>query len=235
MSNTSRIMFALLTMSFSMLAQGQTGSSPEPGCEFPDSVRHSRPGAAHGPIEIRVGVYLIDIPKIDDADQSYVADIFLRYDWKDERLANARDTPCTVPATEVWNPGVLVVNQRSVQRQMNEVVEVQPDGAVRYVQRFYGSYSLELDLSHFPFDKQKLPVTLVARFTPEELKLVPDDGLLAVAEHLSNPNWSIGSPEATSGEYRVLPGRSIAQLDIRFPAAFAVVVVFSFSRFAIPL
>ena len=215
MPKTSRIVFALLMMSCSLLAQGQNGSSPEAGCKFPDSVRHARPGAGHDVTEIRVGVYLIDIPRIDDADQSYVADIFLRYDWKDERLANGRDAPCTVPAAEVWNPGVLVVNQRSVQAQMNEVVEVQPDGAVRYVQRFYGTYSLPLDLSRFPFDKQQL---LVARFRPEDLRLLPDDELVAVAEHLSNPNWFIGSPEAVTGEYKVLPGRSIAQLEILFPA-----------------
>jgi hypothetical protein len=111
-----------------------------------------------------------------------------------------------------------VVNQRSVQRQMSDVVEVQADGSVRYVQRLYGTYSLPLDLRRFPFDSQKLPVTLVARFRPEDLKLVVDERLFAVAERLSSPNWSIGSPEAATGEYRVQPGRSIAQLEILFPA-----------------
>jgi len=205
-------------MSFSLLAQAETGSSLEPGCQFPDSVRHARPGAGQAATEIRVGVYLIDIPKIDDADQSYVADVFLRYEWEDPRLANGRDMPCTLPAEDIWNPGVMAVNQRSVQRQMNEVVEVQPDGRVRYVQRLYGTYSLPLDLRRFPFDNQNLPVTLVARYLPEDLKLVVDEQLFGVAEHLSNPNWLIGGPEATSGEYKVLPGRSIAQLEILFPA-----------------
>jgi hypothetical protein len=205
-------------MGFSLLAQAETGSSPEPGCQFPDSVRHARPGAGQAATEIRVGVYLIDIPKIDDADQSYVADVFLRYEWEDPRLANGRDLPCTLPAEDIWNPGVMAVNQRSVQRQMNEVVEVQPDGRVRYVQRMYGTYSLPLDLGRFPFDSQKLPVTLVARYLPEDLKLVVDDQLFAVAQHLSNPNWSIGAPEATTGEYRVLPGTSITQLEVLFPA-----------------
>ncbi len=218
MLKTSRILFALLMISSSVLVQGQTVSSPGPGCEFPDSVRHSRPGVGQGATEVRVGVYLIDIPKIDDADQSYVADIFLRYEWKDARLVNGRDAPCTVPAGDIWNPGVLVTNQRSVQRQMNDVVEVQADGSVRYVQRFYGTYSLPLDLSRFPFDSQELPVTLVARFRPEDLKLVVDEQLFAVAEHLSSPNWSIGSPKASTGEYRVQPGRSITQLKILFPA-----------------
>jgi gamma-aminobutyric acid receptor subunit beta len=218
MLKASRIVFTLLLMNISVMAQGQTVSSPEPGCEFPDSVRHSRPGTGQGATEIRVGVYLIDIPKIDDADQSYVADIFLRYEWKDARLANGRDAPCTVPAADIWNPGVLVVNQRSVQRQMNDVVEVQADGTVRYVQRFYGTYSVPLDLRRFPFDSQKLPITLVARFRPEDLRLVVDEQLFAVADQLSSPNWSIGSPIAATGEYRVQPGRSIAQLQILFPA-----------------
>jgi len=109
-------------------------------------LRVSRLGVGQGPTEIQVGVYLLDIPRIDDADQSYVADIFLRYEWKDARLANGRDAPCTVPAADIWNPGGLVANQRSVQLQMNEVVEVQADGTVRYVQRFYGTYSLPLEL-----------------------------------------------------------------------------------------
>jgi len=97
MLKTSRILFALIVMNFSVLTQAQTGSSPESGCEFPDSVRHSRPGIGQGATEIRVGVYLLDIPRIDDADQSYVADIFLRYEWKDARLASGRDAPCRIP------------------------------------------------------------------------------------------------------------------------------------------
>jgi len=218
MPATLRLLLVFLALALSPLTQGATEAGAGLDCQFPDSVRHSRPDAGRGATEIRVGVYLIDIPRIDDADQSYVADIFLRYEWQDPRLANGRDMPCTLPAENIWNPGVMAVNQRSVQRQMNEVVEVQPDGRVRYVQRMYGTYSLPLDLGRFPFDSQKLPVTLVARYLPKDLKLVVDDQLFAVAEHLSNPNWSIGSPEATSGEYKVLPGRSIAQLEILFPA-----------------
>ena len=160
----------------------------------------------------------MDIPNIDDADQSYVADVFLRYDWKDRRLANGRDTPCTVPLAAVWHPDVLMVNRRSVESQMNEVVEIQPDGSVRYVQRLYGGFSLALDLRSFPFDKQRLPVTLVARYAPEEVRLIPDDELLAASKSLSNPNWLIGSPEASAGEYQVVPGRTITQLQILFPA-----------------
>jgi hypothetical protein len=218
MLKTPPVFFALLMISYTVLAQGQTSSIPAPSCEFPDSVRYSRPGVGQGATVIRVAVYLLDIPKIDDADQSYVADIFLRYEWKDARLANGRDTPCTVSAADIWNPGVLVVNQRSVQQQMNDVAEVQPDGTVRYVQRLYGTFSLPLDLSRFPFDSQSLPITLVARYRLEDLKLVVDNQLFAVAEQLSIPNWSIGRPEAATGEYQVQPGRSIAQLEILFPA-----------------
>jgi len=218
MLKASRVVFVLFMIGNSVLAQGQTGSTREPGCAFPDTVRHSRPGAGQGATIIRIAVYLASIPKVDDADQSYVADIFLRYEWKDERLANGRDTPCTVPVADIWSPGVLVANQRSVQQQMNDEAVVQADGTVRYVQRLYGTFSLPLDLSRFPFDSQKLPITLVARFSPEDLKLVVDSRLFAVAEQLSIPNWSIGDPEAVTGEYQVQPGRSIAQLEILFPA-----------------
>ena len=186
--------------------------------DFPESVRTSRPVAGDGATEIRVGTYLIDIPRIDDADQSFVADIFMRYEWNDPRLANDGVAPCTVRAAQIWIPNVWIVNQRSVQRQMGDVAEVRPDGTVRYIQRVYGTYSQPLDLTHFPFDNQELIVTLVARFNPENLKLVMDEQLFAVAEQLSNPNWSIGIPDAETGEYQMTPGRSITQLKILFAA-----------------
>ncbi|MGD2075923.1 MAG: hypothetical protein PVG38_13545 [Gammaproteobacteria bacterium] len=213
-----RVLLSLLMLTLAAPIQGASRETGVSECKFPDAVRHSRPGAGQGATQIRVGVYLVDIPKIDDADQSYVADIFLRYEWRDERLASGRDTPCTVPLAAVWNPDVLVVNRRSVESLMNQVVEIQPDGRVRHLQRFYGSFALPLDLTRFPFDKQQLPVTLVARFSPEQLKLIADDELAAMAEKLSNPNWTIGAPLLSSGAYEVLPGRSIAQLEILFPA-----------------
>ena len=213
-----RILFALLLMPAATLAQSQAAVNAGSACVFSDSVRQVRPGAEQGATEIRVGVYLLDLPRIDDADQTFLADIFFRFSWKDPRLARVGGAPCVVALGDIWHPRVLVMNQRDVQSQLEEVAEIQPDGSVRYVQRYFGAFSERWDLSRFPFDEQMLPVTLVARFPVDEVKLVPDTSLVTKAEQLSNPNWRIGQPLVRGDGYTVYPGRTITKLDVYLPA-----------------
>jgi hypothetical protein len=213
-----RILIALVLMNAPALAHDQATFGEDFDCTFPEPVRETRPGIEQGVTEIRIGVFLLDLPKIDDADQTFFADVFFRFSWKDPRLAHGRSTPCKVALGTIWHPNVLVVNQRNVKPQLEDVAEIQPDGSVRYVQRFFGTFSEAWNLSRFPFDQQILPVTLVARFPVDELKLLPDDTLIEMAGNISNPNWRISQPVVTSGAYTVHPGQSIARLDVRFPA-----------------
>jgi hypothetical protein len=155
---------------------------------------------------------------VDDADQSFVADVFFRFEWQDARLAHGGSAACVVALQDIWHPRILIANQREVKTQLEESAEIQPDGRVRHVQRYFGNFSEAWDLSRFPFDEQSLPITLLARFASDEVKLIPDPGLLKRAEQLSNPNWRIGQPQVEGGSYPVYPGRSIAKLEVRFPA-----------------
>jgi len=208
----------LLTMASAAAWAQSAGSGAAGTCAFQDTVRQSRPEAGQGATRILVAAYLVDVTSIDDATQSFDADIFLRFSWKDARLAHAGAGPCTAELTEIWNPRVVLANQRQVQRQLKEVAEISPDGAVRYVQRFYGTFSLPLDLGLFPFDRQVLPVTLVARAAHGDVELVPDPTLLSRAQRLSTPNWEIGELATAAGEYSLQPGFVVPQLEISFPA-----------------
>jgi hypothetical protein len=212
-----RASITLILLLASASVPGHPRVNEDAGCHFDESVRDSRPGDTSDPTEVLVGAYLLDLPRIDDAEQSYLADVFFRFTWTDPRLAHAGTAPCKVALDSIWYPATLIANQRDVRQQLEAAAEIQPDGSVRYVQRFQGTFSSAWDLRRFPFDAHQLPVTLVVRAGADEVRLVPDDTLIRSADKLSNPNWRIGQPVLTSGEYPVQPGRNLALLEMRLP------------------
>ena len=201
------------------LCSFQTVSAASADCAFPESVKESRPNVQPGQTVVQVAVYLLDIPAIDDADQSFIADVFLRFTWKDPRLAHARPTPCIISLDEVWNPRLILFNQRKVEKQLSDGAQVSADGSVVYRQRFYGTFSLQSNLESFPFDQQNLSLSVIARLPAEDVVLVPDPSVFGLAEKISVANWAIGTPTSASGKLSVAPGNpELARFDIHFPA-----------------
>jgi len=134
-------------------------AAPASGLPVQQDATLTRPTAAAGPTEVRVGMYVIDIERIDNARQQYAVDFVVDLLWSDPRLAAA---PGRRSINEVWHPQAILFNQRGLQTLLPEMVEVEPDGSVRYLQRYYGSLAAPLDLRDFPFDIQALPITIVS-------------------------------------------------------------------------
>lgn len=218
MSLIRTVSIGLLTTA-TLLSLNQAVFASNNDCQFPESVKQTRPAAEQGPTKVSIAVYLLDIPKIDDADQSFVADVFLRYTWQDLRLTHTRQAPCIVSLDELWHPRLLLLNQRDVKQQLNDGVRVSADGSVVYPQRFYGTFSLPNDLRDFPFDQQNLPISIVARFPAEEVTLIEDKSIFGKADKMSVANWHIRLPVPKSSRLTVVPGDSdLPRFDIYFPA-----------------
>jgi hypothetical protein len=75
-----------------------------------------RPDEQKGPTEIRFFVFLVDVDAIDDTDQNFIAKVFLRLQWRDERLADPGRPLRQMRLDEVWNPQLLITNQRGGSR-----------------------------------------------------------------------------------------------------------------------
>ena len=185
------------------------------------------------PTEVAVGVYVVDVVKIDGAEQLFTADLSARFVWHDPRLANATGGPRTLPLDDVWHPHLAIANLRDVKNTLPEVVEVAPDGTVLYRQRMVGDFSSRLDLHAFPQDRQTLPVHLVARgFTPEELRFVPTPKFTGRAEDLTIIDWSVGPVTLREHPYQIpqlgveLPG-IIAELQTKRRVAYYFGTVFA--------
>ena len=105
------------------------------------------------PDEVFYVVYVADVTEINAQEQSFDVNMAVRLRWKDERLAHSDLVPRTMLLENVWNPMLLVTNPQSkIWPSLPEVVEVEPDGTVRYLQRYVGSIAQPLRLSRFPRD-----------------------------------------------------------------------------------
>jgi len=182
----------------------------------------TRPGPEGQPLTISGTIFLLDVSKIDGADQSFTADVFMLLQWKDERLASETDGLRRMPLDSVWNPRIQIINQRRIWKTFDEEVDVAPDGNVTYRQRFYGQFSSPLDLHDFPLDHHAFRLQVVIPgHSPEEIEFVPNtlDFGEGRSPEMTIPDWSIGEFQIRTAPWAVIPGgRQIAGLEGVFEA-----------------
>jgi hypothetical protein len=154
----------------------------------------TRPGVEGQPLTISGTLFLLDVSKIDGADQSFTADVFMMLRWRDERLASAAEGMRRLPLKSVWEPRVQIINQRRIWKTFPEEVDVSPDGVVVYRQRYYGQFASALDLRNFPLDRHRFLLQLVVPgYGPEEIEFVPFNEEFGIGRspEMTVPDWSI--------------------------------------------
>ena len=182
----------------------------------------TRPGVDGQPLEITGTVFLLDVSKIDGAEQSFTADVFMLLQWRDERLVTSTGGMRRIPLDSIWNPRVQILNQRRIWKTFPDDVDVDRDGVVTYRQRYYGAFSSPLDLHDFPLDRHPFSLQFVVPgYSPEEIAFVPGgEGLGAGrSPEMTIPDWSIGPFEIRCEPFAIVPGgRRIAGLEGTFEA-----------------
>jgi hypothetical protein len=161
----------------------------------------ARPSEGLQPETVWFLFYVMDIQTIDGPGQNFSGNVYVRLRWKDERLADDKNSTRVMPLSKIWHPPVLLANQHGLVRtSLPEVAQVKSDGTVMYRQRYVGTLSQPLHLSEFPFDSHKFTIQFASvRYSAEELVFMPDrvdDGKKQIvgglmAGTLSLPDWKI--------------------------------------------
>ena len=171
------------------------------------------------PVGVEVEAYLNDLIEINDADKSFLADIFLRAEWTDPRLAHDSAEACSIDQAGIWTPRLQLLNRRNVDRVSEPELLVAPDGRVRQTARAYGDFSFQSDLTDFPFDRQELHFTLVAGVPLQDAIIVTRRQDVGVADTLSVSNWRISAGDSRLSEHYIAPvERTFSRLDLVFKA-----------------
>jgi hypothetical protein len=173
----------------------------------------TRPGVERQPLTISGTLFLLDVSKIDGADQSFTADVFMMLQWRDERLASAAEGMRRLPLGTIWNPRVQIINQRRIWKTFPEEVDVSPDGTVVYRQRYYGQFASALDLRDFPLDHHRFGLQFVIPgYGPEEIEFLPNTEGFGEGRSpdMTVPDWSVGPFEFRAAPYAVIPSKRVA-------------------------
>lgn len=192
-------------------------------CEVPRSLTLNRPLVDKGPTKVSMGAYVIDIIDIDDVAQSFTADFHLVIRWHDPRLsAKARGTSltgCRLKPDDIWHPAVSIINQRKVWKRFEDNVQIDQDGKVFYRQRYFGELSSRLDLKDFPFDTQILPISLISRYSPEDISILLDERWSGLFKAFSIAGWTVDLSSTRIGkEYVAAQDRDLSRFDYNLSA-----------------
>ena len=186
-----------------------------------------RPDEWKGPTRVHFLVFVVDVDAIDDANQNFTTNVYMRLRWQDRRLANPGAAVRQIPLESVWNPRVLLANQTGiVMKSLPEVVQVDEHGTVIYHQRYTGKLSQVLHLKEFPKDRHMFVVQFAAAgYTADQLEFIPDvhpsDPPIrggSIADELSLPDWKVESYEALKMNYAPVAAVRSAGFVFRFEA-----------------
>lgn len=179
----------------------------------------TRPDAEAGATEVYIHTFINDIVTINDAQQSFSSDIFMRIEWRDPRLAHAGSTPCSVGLRDVWWPELQLMNRRTVQNVGEARPLVLPDGTVTLLLRGFGEFSFRADLADFPFDNQELVFNIVSVYGDEEIDFVYDTDRISLSPSLSVANFNVSLTGVEERSERIASTqRKHAQLLIKLRA-----------------
>jgi hypothetical protein len=188
-------------------------------CSFDNPQLMTAPGVDNQPIDVFIRLYVNDIIKIQDVEQSFVADVVFRAEWTDRRLAHSSASPCVATEQQIWTPQTQALNLRVMTQTRIREIQVSPAGDVVLFMRGFGEFSFQADLSDFPFDHQTLSFVVISRLDPSVLVLRVRDADVGTADRLSVSNWDISYAGSKSGTHYLAVGdRNIPRLDINFAA-----------------
>lgn len=213
-ASSARVLLAGLVLSLLpavALAQGRP-----PACDLSDYDATQRPDLEGTPTEVTIGVSIVRVDRVDNVDESFFLDGFFRLSWRDTRLAEvvkmANRPRCRFALTDVWEPSIDIFNRRETSIELPDVVTVDTEGHVRYIQRIQSTLLAPMDLRDFPMDTQRLPLTFISfQHGPEEITLSLDETTATRETDLSIAGWEIEGILHRGGVLELGPGRPEAR------------------------
>jgi hypothetical protein len=167
-----------------------------------------RPNSSGPPTEVTFGIYLFDVDNIDDANQQFSVDLFAAISWHDPRQALPENERAgqtrTVSMEQIWTPRGLIANDRGLSNQLPRSANIDDLGNVVLRQRLTGKLAVAMQLQKFPFDKQRLPITVLSyQYSPDEVRFSVNTDIAGDAGSFTAAGWRLRILEPEYGEFTV--------------------------------
>jgi hypothetical protein len=157
------VAFALAIVVGATLSPAAAPAAPTPAGIATDPILQP-PFEDGKPIDVVIGLHVINIAAIDEVSEQFRLDGYLFARWIDPRLAYTPGGPDdqvrNYAMGQIWVPQLEMINAAAPRSRDEIAIMVNPDGTVRYAERFIASLSSKFELRRFPFDQQRLIVII---------------------------------------------------------------------------
>jgi len=164
-------------------------------CAPPNYKIHVRPDPPGSPTEVQIGVLIVDLVEINDVDRTISIDLALRMRWTDPRLAAWNG--CKLSVDDIWFPELVLDSSGKVFERWPLRVRIGEGGQVIYLQRVSGTLSSYHKLTDFPFDSQKISMSIFPlEWSRQEVVFRPDETFSGIASPINISDWQIHGVDA---------------------------------------
>ena len=118
-------------------------------CSYPDD-----------PTEVEVNYFINMISSISAAESTFEADFYLDLYWTDKRLIGMDGDDLTFGEGQVWIPEIEFPNGRDVEKDFENYILESKSGHVTYQTRIRATFTANMSLEKFPFDRQCLSISM---------------------------------------------------------------------------
>ena len=158
------------------------------------------PPNADGPVLADIGVYIEEIPVINEIDNTFTVEGLMDIVWCDPRLKyedqgqGAYEIFLEEDAQEklniIWWPDVTFANEVEGRDIANEELVIHENGTVEYREKFAVELEARYNLYKFPFDKQTLEIEIESFAWDERyLQLHIEEEFIEFSTEFQIPEW----------------------------------------------
>ena len=140
---------------------------------------------------IEATILLLDISSISEPNEEITADFSIRLDWFDPSLASVDAPPIRmISLTDANAPQVTIINGRNINKKLNLVAKVTPEGNATYQQRYQGTLGAPMNLRNFPFDEPEFFINMTI-IDPRGRTLVADEDRSGMLKPPTVAGWEM--------------------------------------------
>lgn len=188
------------------------------------------PASMPKPIPLGISLMINKIISIEDKEETFKADFFVYYSWKDTSLAfdpkkigSVRKEYSNEVATrkihQIWSPHINITNLIDKPQEVSRGLKIYSDGSVIYSQHIVATFAAKFNFNSFPFDTQVLPLTFKStRYDTQQLSFYQsqqDIDRSGVDENLKIKNWHVTKSDFMLSEERSWDGNLLPVFEAK--------------------
>jgi len=158
------------------------------------------PPNADGPVLADMGIYIEEIPAINEIDNTFTVEGLMDIVWCDPRLKYADqgqgayeiflEEDAQEMLNTIWWPDITFANEVEGRDIANEELVIHENGTVEYREKFAVELEARFDLYKFPFDKQTLEIEIESFAWDERyLQLHIEEKFIGFSDEFEIPEW----------------------------------------------